>query len=721
MNVVQQVINWLGIDLHSSPRPADKAIRNLIEAGQHAKRAEKYDLALELFGQAAKQADTAHDLTATAVIILHRAELYILKQDWEDAQNLLLQMRRTAQNTGQRTHMVYALCGLGTLAQAQGDWDDARGYYEQALKIGRSTTNTGGEARALGHLADTYLEENNASYALHLLQEAVPKLNISGDIELSSYFVGQLAQALIASGQETEGERLLYRALRLAEQMNHRAYERRWSLALGQRMLTTMRYDEAFKHYERALALLGSGGTLDEKVAALADMSRVCLYLFRNDQALEYAQQAVGLADHQSDKRLDALAHGALGMTLRLKEESLEAIKNLTHATDYYAQTDAAPNIIYVETLRNLAAAQVDIGDVETALATYQRTLEIARKLDNPLELAQTQVDLGLLHHQRREMQAAIDQWSAAQALYNEEHLYAQVARLACDIAGARKYLGQGQRAIKDYENALTILSSIDDWSTRGLVVSNAAVAYTDLGEIESAEAFFSEAITIASRLGDRSAEAIRRGNYGWFLLSTARPHQALATLDHALRISEQINDELQIAVQTSNLGLAHDLLANQSAALTYHEQAYALSHTLRDFHWRGMLHLNYAQALIQRGRADETLSLLDNVLAFARQQGDTELLIRTLTIQGQIMLLHHQPEEAGKILLETVNLARRADMRRLLAHALHIYSQQQSATGQLQQAQQTWDEAQRLYTVLRATDASLQPDWLTATTPQSH
>src|SRR5262249_18014740 len=150
-----------------------------------------------------------------------------------------------------------------------------------------------------------------------------------------------------------------------------------------------------------------------------------------------------------------------------------------------------------------------------------------------------------------------------------------QVARLLCDLAAARKYIGQGQRAMKDYEAALMTLNMIDDdWETRGLVLSNAANTYVDRGDIESADSFFNEAITIARRLGNDTAEATRRGNYGWFLLSTGKPQQAISSLEYALRLSRSLKLDLQSAIQTDNLGLAYDNLGYYPKAKEQHQQA---------------------------------------------------------------------------------------------------------------------------------------------------
>ena len=717
MKFTDQIMGWLGYKkLTSSYKARQDAVRELINQGQRAKRSEDYNEALQKFEQALLQAEEAGDHSATVVITLHRAEIYTEIGDWTSAENLLLQIRRSAQNHGQHTQMSYALSALGTLSQAKGDWSEARAYYEQALKVGQAAASLGAEARALGHLADTYLEEANASYAVHLLREAVPKLNVSGDLEPSSYFVGRLGESLIKTGQEGEGEHLLYRALRLAEQMQYRAYERRWSLALGARMLNSLHYEDALKHYQRALELFPADNHHAEKVTALANLSRAYLYLRQGEAALEQAQLAANEAQDLDDPGLKALAESALGMALRYNGQSVQAIDHLKNAANHLDE-----HSLQVELLRNLAAAQADIADGEAAISTYHRALELAQSNGTPpVDLAQTRVDLGLLYAQHRDMAAAVDNWTQALNIYTGERQFEQVARLHCDLANARKFLGQGQRALKEYQEALTTLNAVEDWSTRGVVLANAATAYADVGEIESAEAFFNEAITIASRMGDTAAEAIRRGNYGWFLMATNRPHKAVSMLEHALRISQQQDNKLQIAIQSSNLGRTHDLLEEIAAAWEYYELASQLIPWLHDPHWIAMLKIDIAQAMIQRENTTQARILLEEALATAREIGDNEATIGALTAQSQLLLLDHRPEAIGDRLSEAITLARRADMRRLLAGALRVQSQQQALLGNQEQAQNLWNEAQRLYTVLHSPEAEQHPIWLTGSVSPS-
>lgn len=704
MKLIGQLIDKLG---HSSAdqTPTSQTTRRLVEEGQWAKRAEDYGRALEKFSEAEQLAESNGDTAAHALIILHRADTLIAQQRWAEAEGILLQLRRDAQVNSHRAQLSYALVTLGTLEQGRANWDEARAYYEQALKVARAAVSLGGEGRAMAHLADTYLHEQNASYAVHLLREALPKLNLSGDIELSSYFVGQLGNGLIQTGNESEGERLMYRALRIAEQMKYHRFERYWSLALAERATSNLHYQDALRLYEQALPLFNAD--TPGKAEVLCEASRISLYQGSLDHALDYAQQAV---DSATGEAANALASGTLGMALRASGRHADAIPHLEQAAQHL-ETEAIASPLRLEIMRNLATARAEAGSTDEALTIYRNLLASTAEL--PLEQAQTYLEIGLLHEKRRDMESAIDAWKSALALYEGEHYYAQVARLYCDIGGARRFLGQGKRALKEYEQALMILSSVDDWSTRGVVVSNAAIAYADMGDTESAEAFFNESIDIANRLQDYTAETTRRGNYGWFLLSTGRPQRALVMLEQALRISRQQGLLLQVAIQTDNLGLAYDALREYTVALQYHRDALEMIHELKNPHWQSMIQINLGNTLIHMADTSAAGSLFAEALDRGRHLVDIQVIVRALIGQARLALLEEQPQNADHLLQEAIQLARRADMRRPLAEALQIYSEQQASLNQFEQSVTLWDEAQKLFTILQMPQADLEPDWL--------
>lgn len=686
--------------LRPALRPRDRELQETLDAAWKAQMAEDYATALETLDRAMGIAREAPDQAAEVVALLHKSEIYMRQGRYADAAQLNQQTLNAAQGDTQRS---YICTMIGMVAQAKGDWAGARAGYERALDYARAAGSNAAEARALGRLADVYLHDSNASYAIHLLHDALPKLAAAGDDEPASYFTGLLGQALIQSGQEAEGQQQLDRALRIAEQMGYKGYGRHWAGVLGERALNEGRYQDAHDYYTRLLSLFPPGTITAEYATAILGMSKTCLSMRKPNEALEYAKIAQSTAETLSDEALKRQAHAALGVALWALGQSTDAIPHLQAAADASAST---------ATLRSLAAAQADSGDLDSAISTYQHAITQAQNTAQPLELAHVRRDLGLAYARRQNWQSAINEWIAALTIYDEAHARAQVARLHCDIGGARKLLGQRARAMKDYEQALMILNTLDsgDQETRGLVLSNAANAYAEHGDAESADAFFTEAISIAERLGDTIAETVRCGNYGWFLLLVGRPRRAISMLERALIISQRLNMSLQSAVQLDNLGLVHDSLGDYPAALENHRKALALT---SDPHWKAQIGVNLANTLIALNNPDDAQPLLDEALTVGRSGSHNELTISALIGQARLHIVQHAPASADALLTEAVALARRIENRRLLAEALAMRSQQQAALGQPAAAATSWEEAQRLYLMLHMPQGKIQPGWL--------
>ncbi len=701
-----------------------QSVQQALDEGWLAERSEDYERAFAAFEQAIQRAQAGQRdvslLTASALMAqLHQAEIRLRQGRSDDAEALAQTALDGVQGHTQR---AYATCMIGVLAQAKGDWAAAHAAYERALDYARDAGALGAEGRALGHLGETYLHDGNASYAIHLLRDALSKLNTSGDLDLNSLFTGLLGQALIQSGQVVEGLPLIERALRTASAIGYRLYERQWAVLLGRRALVEGRYQDAATYTGQVLRLFPPDMVSADTVAAAVQMCKVSLGLRKIDEALAYAEIALDGAAKLDDAELQRVAQGAYGVALRAAGRSSEAIPYLQAAAG--ASTNASTNDdhVSVDVLRALAAAEVDSHAFDTAVATYRRAIQQADAEGSVLELAQTRRDLGLAYQKQGDFSAAVGEWSAALAIYEQQHAYAQIARLHCDIGSTRKLIGQRGRAIKDYEQALMVLNSLSEGEaeTRGLVLSNAANAYAEQGDAESADAFFTESIAIAERLGDRTAEATRCGNYGWFLLLVGRPRRALATLERALAISESLNLALPTAVQYDNLGLVYNSLGDTSTALERHRKALELVSVQGDPLWTAQIKVNLANTLIALESLDEAQTLLDEALAQAQASSHAEATISAQIGLGRLRIAQGQPGAADEFISEATLLARKIENRRLLAEALSLQSQQQAALDQQTAALAAWDEAQRLYKMLHMPQGKTQPVWLNLSTTRT-
>lgn len=710
MNLFERLTSWIGLD-HQTSRQDFNPLRDLLEQGKQHRRAEQYDEALYAYNQAATLARmTNHDTVLTA-IELSRVEIMTRRGDWIEARELLRQL----ENLTTGPHIAYVKGALGVLAQAQEQWDEARRYYEEARELAAQHGAVGAEGRALGHLADTYMQESNASYAVHLLKEALVKLDESGDIELSSYFVGRLGQALVATGQDTEGLDLIGRALRMAEDMEFQEYVRRWRLVLAIEAARLGRYPQVKRNLLAALPLFEHIETTPEYITLLCRLSKTCLRLHDGEDALGYARRAVEFATPFGTVSAPYLqAMGALGVALTSMERFAEAVPALETATSArvidQTLTDADYNRI--ELLRHLAAARAETGNFASAEETYQRALALAETVDAPLDTAGTYRDLGTLYARRGDSNEAIQCWTKALERYEQHDDYARVARLHVDIANVRRQTGLIRRAMKDYERALTAINLAGDSETRGIVLAHAATAYVDQGDVATARAFFEESIKIAAQVNDRRAEATRRGNYGWFLLTTGHAHDALTTLAVAVRQSQAENLPLQAAVQTDNIGLAYDELQDHEQALVKHQRALEMLSALNAPEWVAVVRANLAHTLVSMGRLFDAEPHFQRSLELGRELKSDEVIARALNGLIRIALKRGKLDRVEAMVDESVNAARKTGMRRLLSDSLALQSRFFAATGRHESAVDAWDEARRLLELLGVPAEEL-PEWL--------
>jgi tetratricopeptide (TPR) repeat protein len=475
-------------------------------------------------------------------------------------------------------------------------------------------------------------------------------------------------------------------------------------MELARHALRDQRYFDAQTHLQRALRLMDGAIHTADRVAVLSNLARIELAGRHPNEALAYAEQALEASQALEHGPSRMTARLALGQALRASGRRAEALTMLREAT--------AEGALPPEDERMLAGVLFENELLGEAVEVLSKQIASAA---GTLDEALARRDLGLMLYRSGDLTGALAAWSPAVAIALDQRQTGLAVQLHCDIGTARRELGQPARALKEYEAALMLISRLGEHEAhiRGIVLSNAATAYAETGDAESADAFFTESIAIAARLGDTAAECTRTGNYGWFLTLVGRPRRAIATLERAIELSEAANLPLQRAVQTDNLGLAYDAMGDTAAALPKHRDALAQVAPLNAPGWQASIQINTAASLFSLNELDEAESLLTAALSTARQLNDPELLIRALTHQAALHL--RLGDVAAADLSEAITLARRAEFRRLLAEALSVESQRRAMLGSALEAQSSWAEAARLYTILHMPQGKLHPAWLPA------
>lgn len=706
MNLLERFIVWMTT---KKPEPRSPLARLLAQARQ-AQYDERYEESITLLDEAETLASAGHDVTALVDITLSKADNLIYLKRYAEAETLIVALKQRTEAASHRAPLAYALCSLGTLAQAQGELAEARLLFERARQIAHSVRAVGAESRAAAHLADIALREGSASYALHLLREALPLLETSGDTELLPYFLLQMARACFIIGSTPEGERLLHTALEKSTAAGHRYYMRQSYLRLAEQAIAGGQWQKAGEHTTAALATFPADAQSGaDFAAALCQMSQILLQQGELDAGTARAQQAVEIATRLDDAPLRYLAGLHLGIAHSQNEQYAAALPLLQAAAPPAAPP--LPPALAQEVLHALARALAAPGDTAAAQAVYRQAIDTATRAGHMLPAARALVASGSLYERTRQLAEAQTQYQAALQHYEQAYEHGEVARLHCILGALREQMHQGKRALKDFEQALTRLSYLHDAATRGTVLARVAGAYADYGDMDSAESFFQEAITLAQQTGDRAAEAERRTHYGRFLTSIGDARPAIVALMEAAAFARPHHLTLLLALQADGLATAQRLLHDAHQAQLHHEEALSLLATLPEPAWRAACQVNQAHTWLLQGQPEPAAALFTAALATGRSDSYPALVVRGLAGLARIDLLQGQPDTALPRLTEAAALAQQSYSRRLQAEVKLLHSQYQALLGETAAAQTDWQEAEKLMKILRMPFS--RPEWI--------
>lgn len=701
MDFLKRVGDWLGI-APPKQKPDVAVITDLIDLGRKARYAENYSNALDIFEQSVALAKSKKDTRALAIAQLNVADTYIQLERYDEALLLLEELQADTEARQHFTPLAYTLCLIGYYHQLQGDWEQARETYEQALIIAQKANANGAIGRAKGHLAETYLREENATYAEHLLHDALPLLDDTNDIELISHFIGQYALTMLQLGREVDADRLLETALRRAQQLEFITQIRHWQRVLAERKLSKHDYKSAFEHYHEFLKLSPDPlPETEEYGLALSNLSEITRQLGQQKEALDYALQAERILGQIESDSLSSHALTAIGLAMRANSQ-------YDNALDYFRQAIATNQANSNDTLTiqlDIAETYVMAEQLNEAESAY---LKLIDQLDesNQAELsARVHAGLATTYRQQQKLDGAIQHWMTAQTLYENQANHNQTARIICDIAHARYELGDGKRAMSDYERALMLLNSVDK-ETRGIVMASVANAYADKGDVPTTEAFFAEAIDIARELSNPSAEAIRRNDYAVYLIDIGQPQRAVISLEHSLKLVSKHDNASYNATFRCNTGVAYRALTNYQKATSYHKEANELFDTSTPAHWVILNNLYLTDVYLDEGKlelASQTLPELDTTII--------DVVIQHQLTSVRLSLLQGDIESAQSTIETTISQAQSGNRQRLLAKALVLQSEIYAKHDAKEKAVKTWESAESLLKLLQMPTPN--PNWL--------
>lgn len=300
-------------------------------------------------------------------------------------------------------------------------------------------------------------------------------------------------------------------------------------------------------------------------------------------------------------------------------KEAAERFEKAAHI--FEAQEDAKA---LVDAMMALATAQMKAGDLNAALANYNRAAALCTKFNYEIGLAQLYADLGLL------------------------------------LQGLGKFSEAEQVLLKSFG----IAERIGEITIASVVAGNLALLYRETQDLDRAEGMVRQALQLEERLKHRDGMARAHLNLGTILFEKARFDEAVTHFRQSLELYEELGLSGHICNAVYNLGNAHRALKQASEAETCYRRAVNLFMNANDASGVAKAAGNLGAVYLDQGRFEEAEEEFNIALDAAREAG--EGLAIAMQIRNLAVLEHMRgkPEEACKKLRRSLELCQEIDAR---------------------------------------------------------
>lgn len=247
----------------------------------------------------------ARALTAAAILAQGQG-------DYDQARSLYQEALVICRAAGDRGAMATVLHGLGNVAALQGDLGEARGLYEETLAVARQLGDDGAVAASLTNIGAVAHNQGDLHTARYYFEQSLELVRRQGDQDRTALVVGNLGYLAFQEGDYPAARSLYEESLSARRDLGDAQGTVSALCNLGYLALVEGDHDEARRSLEESLALARETGDRYWTMLSLLRLARVFRAQRQPDQASALDREAMALVSGLGAKR--AIAEWLEGM-----------------------------------------------------------------------------------------------------------------------------------------------------------------------------------------------------------------------------------------------------------------------------------------------------------------------------------------------------------------------------------------------------------------------
>ena len=299
-----------------------------------------------------------------------------------------------------------------------------------------------------------------------------------------------------------------------------------------------------------------------------------------------------------------------------------EAIQKFQAAAQVFEAREDAKAL--VDAMMALATTEMKAGNLEAALAHYNKAAALCTKFNYEIGLAQLYADLGLL------------------------------------LQSLGKYTEAEQMLLKSF----AVADKNEEVTIASVVAGNLGLLYRETQDLDRAEEMVRQSLQLEERLKHKDGVARAHLNLGTILFEKARFDEAVTHFKESLEIYEELGLTEHACNAVYNLGNAHRALKHAVEAETCYRKAVDLFMAANNAAGVAKAAGNLGAVYLDEGRFDEAEEEFNVALDAARDAGDGRAIAMQMRNLAVLAHMRGKPEEACKKLRRSLELCLEIDAR---------------------------------------------------------
>ena len=208
----------------------------------------------------------------------------------------------------------------------------------------------------------------------------------------------------------------------------------------------------------------------------------------------------------------------------------------------------------YAAALNNIGYLNNSRGNIDEALANYEKTLEIQHEIDDQQGMAGTLINTGYIFLNQGMIEKALEYYYRSLKIQENTQDEWGIATALNGIGYIFYKQGETEKAFENYSRSLEIRKKLDDEYGVATCLNNIGLIFKDRGEWTRALEYYQKCLGIQEKLADQSGIATTMGNIALVYKSLGDLEKAFGYYSESLAISEEINDKLKISYCLNSL-----------------------------------------------------------------------------------------------------------------------------------------------------------------------